>query len=38
MLERPFGSVRWKDETPDRAAKEVIPVIATAAGHSGPSD
>ncbi len=31
MLERPFGSVRWKEETPDRAAKEVLPV-ATAAG------
>jgi hypothetical protein len=26
MLERPFGSVRWKDETPDRAGSEVIPV------------
>lgn len=24
MLERPFGSVRWKDETPDRAAKDVV--------------
>ncbi|MFB9266193.1 MFS transporter [Bradyrhizobium erythrophlei] len=34
MLERPFGSVRWKDETPDRAANEVIPVVATAAGSS----
>ncbi|UGY06669.1 MFS transporter [Bradyrhizobium quebecense] len=34
MLERPFGSVRWKDETPDRAAKEVIPVVASAAGSS----
>jgi len=33
MLERPFGSVRWKDETPDRAANEVLPV-ATAAGSS----
>jgi hypothetical protein len=32
MLERPFGSVRWKD-TPDRAASEVLPV-ATAAGSS----
>jgi MFS family permease len=32
MLERPFGSVRWKDETPDRAAREVIPI--TAAGGS----
>jgi MFS family permease len=34
MLERPFGSVRWKDDTPDRAANEVLPV-ATAAGSSG---
>lgn len=25
MLERPFGSVRWKDESPDRAANEVLP-------------
>ena len=33
MLERPFGSVRWKEETPDRAASEVLPV-ATAAGGS----
>jgi len=33
MLERPFGSVRWKDETPDRAANDVLPV-ATAAGSS----
>jgi hypothetical protein len=33
MLERPFGSVRWKDETPDRAIHEVLPV-ATAAGSS----
>jgi MFS family permease len=31
MLERPFGSVRWKEETPDSAANEVLPV-ATAAG------
>jgi MFS family permease len=23
LLERPFGSVRWKDDTPDRAAKDV---------------
>jgi len=30
MLERPFGSVRWKDETPDRAAKtEAIPLDPT---------
>jgi MFS family permease len=34
MLERPFGSVRWKEDTPDRAAKEVLPVVATAAGSS----
>lgn len=34
MLERPFGSVRWKDETPDRAAGEVLPVVASAAGSS----
>ena len=34
MLERPFGSVRWKEDTPDRAANEVLPVTATAAGGS----
>src|SRR6476646_4739555 len=34
MLERPFGSVRWKEESPDRAADEVLPVVATAAGSS----
>jgi MFS family permease len=33
MLERPFGSVRWKEETPDRAAADVLPV-STAAGSS----
>ncbi|HEY3679353.1 MAG TPA: MFS transporter, partial [Bradyrhizobium sp.] len=33
MLERPFGSVRWKEDTPDRAAAEILPV-ATAAGGS----
>lgn len=33
MLERPFGSVRWKEDTPDQAANEVLPV-ATAAGSS----
>jgi len=31
MLERPFGSVRWKEETPDQAANEVLPVVAQAA-------
>jgi hypothetical protein len=34
MLERPFGSVRWKDDTPDRVSGEVLPVVATAAGSS----
>jgi hypothetical protein len=34
MLERPFGSVRWKEETPDGAASDVLPVVATAAGSS----
>lgn len=24
MLERPFGSVRWKEDEPDRAASEVV--------------
>jgi len=28
MLERPFGSVRWKDDTPDRAGTEVVPVTS----------
>jgi MFS family permease len=26
LLERPFGSVRWRDETPDREAGSVLPV------------
>jgi MFS family permease len=34
MLERPFGSVRWKEDTPDRASTEVLPMVATAAGSS----
>ena len=34
MLERPFGSVRWKEETPDRTANEVLPVASAAAGSS----
>ncbi len=33
MLERPFGSVRWREDTPDVAAREVLPA-ATAAGSS----
>ncbi|SFQ34190.1 Predicted arabinose efflux permease, MFS family [Bradyrhizobium sp. Ghvi] len=32
MLERPFGSVRWKDESPDRAANEVLPVNCEGSG------
>jgi MFS family permease len=34
MLERPFGSVRWKEDTPDRAGSEVLPVTSSAAGGS----
>jgi MFS family permease len=34
MLERPFGSVRWKEDTPDRTAHEVLPVASAAAGSS----
>jgi len=34
MLERPFGSVRWKEDPPDRAANEVLPVVASAAGST----
>ena len=34
MLERPFGSVRWKDDSPDLGAHEVLPV-STPAGSSG---
>jgi predicted MFS family arabinose efflux permease len=34
MLERPFGSVRWKEDSPDRAAREVLPVANAAAGSS----
>ena len=33
LLERPFGSVRWQEDTPDRATAEVLPV-STAAGSS----
>jgi hypothetical protein len=34
MLERPFGSVRGKEDPPERGANEVLPVIASAAGSS----
>jgi len=33
MLERPFGSVRWKEETPDRATTDVLPIGDPSAGH-----
>ncbi len=32
MLERPFGSVRWKEEAPDRAAIEVMTIPTHASG------
>jgi MFS family permease len=34
MLERPFGSVRWKEDTPDRAASEILPVVSAASGST----
>lgn len=35
MLERPFGSVRWKDESPDRAAEtEMLPVTGVSGGST----
>ncbi|KIZ38407.1 MULTISPECIES: MFS transporter [Rhodopseudomonas] len=34
MLERPFGSVRWKDASPDRAGIEVVPVTGVSGGPS----
>ncbi|MCP9628281.1 MFS transporter [Rhodopseudomonas palustris] len=35
MLERPFGSVRWKEESPDRAtATEVLPVAGVSGGST----
>ena len=30
MLERPIGSVRWKDTTPDRASGTIEPIIGAA--------
>jgi hypothetical protein len=32
MLERPIGSVRWKDTTPDRSGLEVEPVAGVTGG------
>ncbi|MGY4403612.1 MFS family permease [Bradyrhizobium sp. USDA 3315] len=37
MLERPFGSVRWKDDTPDHAAADVLPEIATGKNRTQPT-
>ncbi|OMI06508.1 MFS transporter [Bradyrhizobium brasilense] len=31
MLERPFGSVRWKDDTPEHARAKIAPKTASAA-------
>jgi hypothetical protein len=30
MLERPLGSVRWKDETPDHTKASTLPITASA--------
>lgn len=35
MLERPFGSVRWKDDTPDVTPSDVIEVTPQTATSSG---
>jgi len=32
MLDRPVGSVRWKDETPDRSTTDHVPIAAPGAG------
>ena len=32
MLERPIGSVRWKDETPDRPTTDVVPIANLGSG------
>ncbi|WP_083742111.1 MFS transporter [Bradyrhizobium mercantei] len=34
MLERPFGSVRWKDDTPDYTAAETPPEIPSGKGRT----
>lgn len=33
MLERPFGSVRWKEDTPDVHANDVLPAASPAGSH-----
>jgi MFS family permease len=35
MLERPFGSVRWKDDTPDVATGDLVEIAAQSAATSG---
>ena len=35
MLERPFGSVRWKDDPPDHENANVIPMATQSASASG---
>ena len=32
MLERPIGSVRWKDDTPDRSTGDVAPIASLGSG------
>jgi MFS family permease len=32
MLERPIGSVRWKEETPDRSTGDVAPITSPGSG------
>lgn len=37
MLERPFGSVRWTDDVPDRNLTDVLPSDSNATGYGGTS-
>ena len=32
MLERPIGSVRWKEDTPDRSTGDVAPIAGPGSG------
>jgi len=32
MLERPIGSVRWKEDTPDRSTGDVAPIASPGSG------
>ena len=29
MLERPFGSVRWRDDAPEPGMSEILPITST---------